>query len=323
MDDHFTLTIHDDKGVKQFNVHNLLKRFMWYGVSLVAIIVFVGMGASLYLYDNVKNTQNSYMELEKKNHALQANILEVEKKLEAKKVKLESKQQEYTELSNSLKEIETFIGITPESNCTIEERVNITKLSSEHMATLLQFIPSGMPLIYSGITSSYGERTHPITHKKEFHRGIDFRAKMRTPVYATADAIVEWAGYHEKSGYGNLVILRHAYGFKSLYGHLNKVVVKYKEYVKKGDLIGYSGNSGMSSGPHLHYELQHLYKTLNPYYFTKWSIENYQQIFEKEKSILWNSILEVTRHISVLKPTKVVPLSYKEEKALQKKKKKK
>lgn len=320
MDDHFTITIHDDKGVKQFNVHNLLKRFMWYGISLFGIILFVGWGASLYMYDQIHTIENAQEQLQNKNEILKANLLNIEKKLLEKKTLLTLKQKELASLSSSLKDIEIFIGIHLEDNATIEERVNLTKVSSAHMATLLQFIPSGMPIVYSGITSGYGKRKHPILGKSEFHRGIDFRAKMNTPVYATADAIVEWAGFHEKSGYGNLVILRNGYGFKTLYGHLHKIVVHYKDYVKKGDLIGYSGNSGLSSGPHLHYELQYLYKTVNPKYFTKWSIDNYQEIFTKEKSIPWNNLLKATSHIGIKKPTKVVPLTYEEEKKLHKKK---
>ena len=306
MDDHFTITIEDDNGIKQFNVHKLLKRFMIYGVLLISTIILFGLGTSLYLYTNVNKIETSYNKLQEKNKLLAKDI-------EKKELNLSIKKTQLAELTSSLNEIETLIGISNDENITIQKRVNLTKLSTENMATLLQLIPSGMPIVYQGITSPYGLRNHPILKREEFHPGIDFRAKMRTPVYATADGIVEWAGFHKKSGYGNLVILRHGYGFKSYYGHLNKVLVNYKEYVKKGDLIAYTGNSGLSSGPHLHYELRFLYKTINPYYFTKWSIDNFQEIFEKEKEVPWSSLVSAINNIKVTKPTKIVHLTYKEE----------
>jgi murein DD-endopeptidase MepM/ murein hydrolase activator NlpD len=127
---------------------------------------------------------------------------------------------------------------------------------------------------------------------------------MNTPVYATADAIVEYSGNHQKSGYGNLVILQHNYGFRTYFGHLNKVVVKSGTFVKKGDLVAYTGNSGMSSGPHLHYEVRFMSKPVNPFWFLKWDAQNYNEIFEKEKQIPWQSLITATTHIKVPNPTR-------------------
>jgi len=173
------------------------------------------------------------------------------------------------------------------------------------MASLLQFIPNGTPIIYKGITSKYGYRIHPTLKRKEFHRGADMRAKMKTPVYATADGIVEYSGYHKKSGYGRLVILQHNYGFKTYFGHLNKVVVKSGAFIKKGTLIAYTGNSGMSSGPHLHYEVRFMSRPINPFWFIKWDAQNYNEIFEKEKKIPWQSLITATAQIKVLNPTRI------------------
>jgi murein DD-endopeptidase MepM/ murein hydrolase activator NlpD len=127
---------------------------------------------------------------------------------------------------------------------------------------------------------------------------------MRTPIYATADGIVEWAGYHKQSGYGKLIILQHNYGFKTYFGHLNKIVVKSGKFVKKGDLIAYSGNSGMSNGPHLHYEVRYMSRAVNPYWFVKWDIKNYKEIFEKEKRIPWQSLVTAITQIRMLKQIK-------------------
>ena len=224
------------------------------------------------------------------------------------------KKKELDELSDSLSEIETLIGLSPIENTSIKERVNATKLSSNHMAALLQFIPNGSPIEYNGITSKYGYRIHPTLKRKEFHGGSDLKAKMNTPVYATADGIIEWAGFHKQSGYGKLVIIEHNYGFKSYFGHLNKIVVKSTKFVKKGDLIGYTGNTGMSSGPHLHYEIKFIHRRVNPYYFIKWTVENYKEIFEKEKKIPWQSLIMATAHLKVVKVTQTQQLSQREQK---------
>ncbi len=312
MNDHFTVTIHDDNGVKQFNIHKFVRRAIWYAVSFIGIIGLVGIGTILYLNSsvkdiekNIKEVKSAYLELQTKNDTLNQNI-------KAKQIILVTKKKELDDLSESLSEIESLIGLSTDENVSIQERANATKLTTEHRMTLLQFIPNGSPIQYNGITSKYGYRTHPLTKKKEFHRGTDLKAKMNTPVYATADGIVEWAGYHKSSGYGKLIIVEHNYGFKSYFGHLNKIVVKSNKFVKKGDLIAYTGNTGMSSGPHLHYEIKFIHKTVNPFWFIKWTVENYDEIFEKEKKIPWQSLIKASAHIKVPKPTQTLPLSQRE-----------
>ena len=157
---------------------------------------------------------------------------------------------------------------------------------------MLQNIPNGYPIKYIGISSKFGWRKHPILHKKEFHTGLDLRAKMNTPVYATADGIVEFAKYHKRSGFGKLLIIDHNFGFKTLFGHLNKIVVKNGDFVHKGELVAYTGNSGLSSGPHLHYEIRYIGVVLNPIYFLKWNLKNYNYIFKKEKKVKWQSLIK-------------------------------
>jgi murein DD-endopeptidase MepM/ murein hydrolase activator NlpD len=246
--------------------------------------------------------QDAYTLLKEKNIALDNNIKKTH-------LALKDKKKELVEISDSLAEIETLIGLIPVTEMTLAERVSATKLNSEHMATLMKFIPNGSPIEYKGVTSSFGYRIHPTLKKREFHRGLDMRAKTKTPVYATADGIVEWAGYHKKSGFGNLIILQHNYGFRGYYGHLNKIMIKSGEFVRKGDLIAYTGNSGMSSGPHLHYEIRFIHRAVNPLEFVKWSVKNYKDIFEKEKKIPWQSLITATAHIKVPNPTQTQQLS--------------
>lgn len=309
MDKHFTITIHDENGVKQFNVHSFVKKALVYAFGFILSIVFIASATILYLDYSVDKVQekkdtieSAYKAIEEKNRLLSESMYETNSRLEDKKKELD-------ELSDSLSEIEILIGLSPVEDVSLQERVSITKLNSQHRATLLQLIPSGSPVEYKGITSKFGDRMHPTLKRNEFHRGSDMRAEMNTPVYATADAIVEYAGLHTKSGFGILIILEHVYGFKSYFGHLNKVVVKSGTFVKKGDLIAYTGSTGMSSGPHLHYEIRFLHRVVNPFWFIKWKVDNYNEIFEKEKKIPWQSLITATAHLRVTAPTQTLPLS--------------
>jgi murein DD-endopeptidase MepM/ murein hydrolase activator NlpD len=315
VDKHFTVTIHDENGVKQFNIHRFVKKALVYALGFIVSIVLIASGTILYLDYSVdkvqekkKTIENAYKEMQAKNRSLMESMGETSSKLLEKK-------NELNELSDSLSEIEILIGLSPVEDLSLQERVSITKVNSQHRATLLQLIPNGSPIEYRGITSKFGNRMHPTLKRNEFHRGSDMKARMNTPVYATADAIVEYAGLHRKSGFGRLVILEHSYGFKSYYGHLNKVVVKSGTFVKRGDLIAYTGNSGVSNGPHLHYEIRFLHRVVNPFWFIKWTVENYNEIFEKEKKIPWQSLITATAHLRVAVPTQTQQSSQPEQKS--------
>ena len=313
MDNHFTVTIHDDKGVKQYNLHHFVKKALIYAALFLGVIGIVSAGTIVYLNSAVDNIeikrvqeQTDFLKLQDKNKELHVSI-------QGAADKLENKKKELDKISDSLSDIEELMGISPVEDMPLQQRVDLAKLNSQDMVTLLQLIPSGTPIEYKGITSKYGYRIHPTLKRREFHRGTDMRAKMKTPVYATADAIVEYSGYHKKSGYGRLVILQHNYGFKTYYGHLNKVVIKSGTFVRKGDLIAFTGNSGMSSGPHLHYEVRFMARPVNPFWFIKWDAQNYNEIFEKEKKIPWQSLITAISHIRVISPTRTqlsLPLAH-------------
>ncbi len=311
MDDHFTITIHDDNGIKQLNFHQFVKNVIFYTLVFFGIVAVIAVGTILYLDKEVSNIESKRLEVKEAYNNLKNKNSNLKKEIEKTNVALIAKKNELNSVSDSLSEIEVLIGLNPIESSSLQERVDSAKQSSQHRATLLQLIPSGSPIKYKGITSKFGYRIHPTLKRKEFHRGLDMRAKMNTPVYAPADGIVEWAGFHKSSGFGNLVILQHSYGFRTNFGHLNKIVVKSRQFVKKGTLIAYTGNSGLSSGPHLHYEIRFLYKAINPYYFVKWNMKNYSEIFEKEKKIPWQSLIAATAQIKVQRPTQTLPSSQK------------
>lgn len=131
------------------------------------------------------------------------------------------------------------------------------------------------------ISSGFGWRIQPLYKIRQFHPGQDFAAPIGTPVYATADGIVEKAeaSFH---GYGNNIIINHGFGYKTLYGHLNGFAVKEGQKVKRGATIGYVGNTGMSTGPHLHYEVIKNNEKINPinFFFNDLTADQYDQILK-------------------------------------------
>ncbi len=133
---------------------------------------------------------------------------------------------------------------------------------------------SGLPIYFPlakkdfiRMSSHYGYRVHPIKGRIKKHMGLDLVAKMGKPVYASADGKVITHDYH--SSYGVRVILKHAHGIKTLYGHLLLSGLRKNQYVKAGQVIGYVGSTGQTTGPHLHYEIWINSKKVNPVDF--WS----------------------------------------------------
>jgi murein DD-endopeptidase MepM/ murein hydrolase activator NlpD len=112
------------------------------------------------------------------------------------------------------------------------------------------------------ITSSYGRRRHPILGYTRMHAGIDFGARYGSPIYAVSDGVVQFAGRH--GGHGNYVKLGHGSGLATGYGHMSRIAVSSGAHVRRGQVIGYVGSTGLSTGPHLHYEMYRNGATVNP-----------------------------------------------------------
>ncbi len=114
------------------------------------------------------------------------------------------------------------------------------------------------------MSSSYGNRTDPVTGRTAFHSGIDFAMNVGNSVYATADGVVSEVVF-SRSGYGNCITIDHGFGYKTRYAHLSNIFVHEGLEVKRGDFIGKTGNTGRSTGPHLHYEVIYMGRHVNPY----------------------------------------------------------
>lgn len=129
-------------------------------------------------------------------------------------------------------------------------------------------VPSRMPVSGVKLTSGYGMRNHPILRKRARHKGVDLAAKSGTPVYATADGLIGKA--QRFSSYGNYVQIEHGGELQTRYAHLKSYTVRAGDMVHKGDLIGYVGSTGRSTGPHLHYEVRVSGEAVDPvpYMFT-------------------------------------------------------
>jgi len=134
---------------------------------------------------------------------------------------------------------------------------------------LLGAIPAIQPVSNADlrrIASGFGSRIDPVYKISKFHAGLDFTAPQGTPIYATANGRVKEANYNE-GGFGNHVVIDHGYGYETLYGHMVRVKARVGKQVKRGEVIGWVGNTGKSTGPHCHYEVHKNNTPVDPVYF--------------------------------------------------------
>jgi murein DD-endopeptidase MepM/ murein hydrolase activator NlpD len=162
------------------------------------------------------------------------------------------------------------------------------RIKANDKAEMLMHIPAIQPIENEDLTrtaSGFGYRMHPIYKIIMFHEGIDYTAQVGTPVYATADGVVEDIT-RSRRGSGNTIVIDHGYGLKTIYAHLNEIRVRENRTVKRRDVIGTVGNTGLSSGPHLHYEVNLDGKAVNPvnFFFLELTPERYEQMITISKN---------------------------------------
>lgn len=163
---------------------------------------------------------------------------------------------------------------------SFDEVYNMAKKKEDMLAA----IPAIQPVQNEDLTrmaSGYGYRMHPILKYRKFHAGMDFTAPRGTPIYATGKGTVIQAD-SKASGYGNHVRIDHGFGYVTLYAHMNKMAVEEGDKVNRGDIIGYVGNTGLSAGPHCHYEVRKNDEPVNPvnFYFNDLTAEEYDKMLE-------------------------------------------
>lgn len=294
MKDRLRITISDINGSRHFNVHQIIKKVIFFSVIFIISLFIIGTVAIRVLMDQVDVIENKKMLIQEEYEAMVAknnNLLN----------EIQLKSDELLKISDKISEVESIVGVLEnegDDDRTLYERIDIASITSAQKALVLQLIPNGSPVEYSRISSEYGNRIHPIVKKKEFHPAVDLKAARKTPIYAPADGAVEYTRGGYAGGYGNMIKLNHSFGFGTIFAHLYKVEVRKGDFIKKGQLIGYVGSTGLSTGPHLHYEVRFLGKTLNPLSFMEWNMKDYTAIFEKERHIKWDEFLATIKNLT-------------------------
>ncbi len=226
------------------------------------------------LDDQLKVMQQQMAELEKRDNSVYRSIFEAKPIPDSIRVQAFDKQQEIAKVEGMeprelLSSIYTTIG-------NLHARIKAEKKSYDELNNLInnkEKLLAATPAIQpvsnkdlNRIASGFGYRIDPIYKTVKFHPGLDFTAPQGTPIYATADGVITLAGF-TSGGYGVHVVIDHGYGYETLYGHMVRVKVRNGVRVKRGDLIGYVGSTGKSTGPHCHYEVHKNGQKLDPVYF--------------------------------------------------------
>jgi len=166
-----------------------------------------------------------------------------------------------------------------------DEVLELAKNKTQMMASIPAIIPikGGADKICCG----FGYRLHPIYKTLQMHPGVDITSPRGTPIYATGDGVVQSPAGNYLTGYGICVVINHGYGYESLYGHMSRKVVSEGQKVKRGELIGYVGSTGMATGPHLHYEVWKSGSRVNPvnYFYNDLTPAEWQKVIEASSKI--------------------------------------
>ena len=222
----------------------------------------------------VKNIQQQMSELEKRDNDVYRSIFEAKPIPDSARAEAIERQKEIAKVEGL--QGSELINSIYESIDNLTSRIVAQKRSYEEITNLLnnkEKLLAATPAIQpvankdlSRVASGFGYRIDPVYKTVKFHAGIDFSAPQGTPIYATADGSVETAGLSD-GGYGNHVVINHGYGYKTLYGHMVRIKARRGQRVKRGEVIGYVGSTGKSTGPHCHYEIHKNGQKLDPVYF--------------------------------------------------------
>lgn len=237
----------------------------------------------------VKTMQDQLAALEKRDNDVYRSIFEanplpdsarakaIEKKKELEKVNILGDDELGKQIAQQLNMLSARMAFQVESYAEIEKLIN-------NQEAKLASLPAIQPVSnkqLNRIASGFGRRIDPVYGTPKMHKGLDFTAPQGTPIYATGDGTVRVAG-HSDGGYGNHVVINHGYGYETLYGHMVRLKVRQGQKVKRGEIIGWVGSTGKSTGPHCHYEVFINGANVNPVYFfsNDLSAEQYDQLLK-------------------------------------------
>ncbi len=226
------------------------------------------------LKDRIESIQAQMQELEKRDNNVyraifeaspipdSARAKELENKLEIATIQKLRDNQLVAAIDHTLDNLASRLAAQKKSYDEVEELV-------KNKEQLLSHTPAIQPVSnkdLNRIASGFGYRIDPVYKTTKFHAGLDFSAPQGTPIYATADGTITTAG-STGNGYGNHVVIQHGYGYETLYGHMVRVKVRSGQTVKRGEVIGWVGSTGKSTGPHCHYEVHKNGEKIDPVYF--------------------------------------------------------
>ncbi len=288
-----THTLRYEKLVTPFRV-KLLRLFGFISAALVTSVIIISIYTKFFpkaadreaqlkyeiirdnyltLAEKTKTLQQQMAELEKRDNQVYRSIFEanplsdsartklIEKKKELDKVNLMGESELADEIAKTLNNITARVAYQFSSYDGIEKLIN-------NQENKLASIPAIQPVSnkeLNRIASGFGMRIHPIYGIAKMHSGLDFTAPQGTPIYATGDGTVTTAGYN--TGTGNEVVINHGYGYETKYLHMVRIKAKAGQRVKRGEVIGWVGNTGASTGPHCHYEVHINGSPVDPVYF--------------------------------------------------------
>jgi murein DD-endopeptidase MepM/ murein hydrolase activator NlpD len=260
---------YDDNNVKSININShFIKHFKKYLRGILLLFTFILFGIIILFY-HIHNLNSS-------NSSLANKIITITNQVDLiDSLKLKEK---IIQINNNLLLINNYLqtrgvlnnnegGEASDKGVSDLSKIPYFEEESKLFLKRIQDVPLGIP--YNGnISSGYGYRFNPFGgYSGEFHPGIDFKGQIGDSVYATGDGIIQRCDWY--GGYGNAVVINHGNGLTTIFGHLSKVNVEAGQKVKAGDLIGFLGTTGRSTGPHVHYEIRKNGTDIDPNPFLK------------------------------------------------------
>ena len=226
------------------------------------------------LQERVKQLELQMNELENRDNDVYRSIFEADPIPDSARVKAMEAKKEVQLIQNLSNEdlLESMVGQLNNLSLRMAYQTkSFTEITDmvKNKEKLLKAIPAIQPIRNNNlnrVASGFGYRVDPLYKDYRLHAGLDFAAPSGTPIYATADGVVQAAGFNT-DGYGNKVVINHGYGYQTLYGHMVRVKARVGQRVKRGEVIGYIGSTGKSTGPHCHYEVIKRGTKVDPVYY--------------------------------------------------------
>lgn len=289
-----THTLRYEKLITPLRV-KLLRIFGFVAAALVSAVIvsyfafrFVGSPSEKLLraenerlkisYQDLRRTVNTLqqqmVELERRDNSVYRSIFEAEPIPDSARAEALEKQKQVA-MVEGMQDMELVRSIRKDlqvlSNRIVAQEKSYQELDNllQNKEKLIAATPAIQPVSnqdLNRIASGFGFRIDPIYKTIKMHAGLDFSAPQGTPIYATANGRIKIAGFSD-GGYGNHVVINHGYGYETLYGHMVRIKARVGQQVARGELIGYVGSTGKSTGPHLHYEVHKNGNKLDPVYF--------------------------------------------------------